>query len=72
MALAECYFRISGMTCDHCRQRVIGVMMETDGVEEVDVDLASGNTHISYQPALVSPEDLKQAVREAGYRVETV
>lgn len=72
MALSECHFRISGMTCDQCRQRVLGAMMGIDGVEEVEVDLASGDTQVSYQHALTNPKDIRQAVRDLGYRVEGV
>jgi copper ion binding protein len=59
---------VTGMTCDHCARAVRDEVGELEGVERVDVDLASGRVVI----AATAPLDaaaLRGAVEEAGYQV---
>jgi len=63
--------RISGMTCANCTaaiQRSIGGL---EGVNEVDVNLASETASVEYDPDHVSISDMEQAVVDAGYEVIT-
>jgi uncharacterized membrane protein YraQ (UPF0718 family)/copper chaperone CopZ len=59
---------VSGMTCNHCRQTVRGALLAVPGVEEVEVDLASGRALV--RAIDVDVELLRQAVRDAGYGTE--
>ncbi|NJC71404.1 heavy-metal-associated domain-containing protein [Planosporangium thailandense] len=59
-------FQVSGMTCAHCQHAVTAEISAIDGVESVDVDLASGTvTGTAARP--VDRADIAQAVDEAGY-----
>jgi copper chaperone len=40
-----------------------------DGVQQVDVDLASGEVNVQYDSEKVTVDALKNAVTEAGYDV---
>lgn len=60
-------YTITGMTCDHCVRSVEEEVGEIDGVEGVDVDLASGRMTVSGER--LSDEAVHAAVAEAGYAV---
>ena len=62
---------VTGMTCGHCVASVTEELLEVDGIEAVDVDLASGGlTVISEAP--VEETAVRAAVEEAGYEVAGV
>jgi copper chaperone len=59
-------YKVSGMTCDHCKRAVMSEVARVPGAESVDVDLASGRlTVVGHAVA----SDVALAVREAGYDV---
>ncbi|NMG74861.1 heavy metal translocating P-type ATPase [Aromatoleum diolicum] len=62
---------ISGMTCAACAARLEKVLNRLPGVDAT-VNFATERARLRYQPGLVLPEDLKQAVRRAGFEgIET-
>ena len=58
-------YRAPGMTCDHCRIAVIGVVSTVDGVAAVDVDLDTKLVHVHGQD--VDHAAVVAAIDEAGY-----
>ncbi len=56
-------FTVTGMTCQHCVASVTEEVNELSGVQEVDVDLATGRLHVVGD---VTPEQVQAAVAEAG------
>lgn len=63
---ATATFTVTGMTCGHCVQAVTDELQAIDGVETVDVELASGTvTVVSAEP--ITEQALAAAVDEAGY-----
>ena len=60
-------YTVEGMTCSHCVLSVREEVSEVEGVEAVDVDLASGRLTVT--GADVSDEAVRDAVSEAGYQV---
>ena len=60
-------YTVSGMTCGHCVLSVKEEVGEIDGVQAVDVDLASGRVDVT--GAGVTDEAVRAAVAEAGYSV---
>ena len=56
-------FTVTGMTCQHCVASVTEEVTELAGVQEVDVDLATGRLHVVGD---VTPEQVQAAVAEAG------
>ena len=62
-------FTVQGMTCEHCRASVLEEVGEVDGVEAVEVDLASGRLEVRGDAPV---EAIAAAAAEAGYSlVET-
>jgi copper ion binding protein len=59
-------FTVDGMTCSHCQRAVTAEISAIDGVECVEVDLASGTVTVTtVRP--VDRADIAAAVDEAGY-----
>jgi len=61
-------FDIAGMHCANCAGTIEKALGKLTGVDEVAVNFARNTGQVSYDPALLSPEDIFTAVRDAGYR----
>jgi copper chaperone CopZ len=59
-------YTVTGMTCGHCVASVTEELEEVAGVEEVDVDLASGAVTVTSSTPL-ERTTVEAAVAEAGY-----
>lgn len=59
-------FQVTGMSCQHCVDAVTAEVGRIAGVEQVDVDLASGQVLVT-STAPLDPEAVRSAVDEAGY-----
>lgn len=55
------------MTCASCVGRVEKALRRLDGVSTADVNLATEVAAVSYDPAVIRPEQLTAAVTSAGY-----
>lgn len=60
---------VTGMTCGHCASSVREELSEIAGVQQVDVDVASGRVDITSENPL-DPAAVGAAVAEAGYQVQ--
>ncbi|XP_077465734.1 copper-transporting ATPase 1-like [Stigmatopora argus] len=58
---------IEGMTCNSCVQTIEGVMSERKGVMSAHVSLVDQQGFFEYDPLLVSPEELKDAIEDMGF-----
>lgn len=61
---------VEGMSCGHCEKAVKNALGELDGVKLVTVDLASKQVEVEGEN--LNDLDLKNAVEEAGYVVESI
>lgn len=66
--MEKAIFSINGMSCGHCAAAVTKALKGLAGVSEADVDLRTKQATVVYDPAKVSPDALKDAVRDAGYQ----
>mgnify|MGYP000968878747 FL=1 len=67
----EVYVRVYDMTCGHCQKKVADAISSLEGVESVEVDLESESATVSFDPQKVSLNDIKAAIRKAGYSTES-
>ncbi len=63
---------IGGMTCAACVYHVERALSGVPGVSKASVNLGVERAAVEFSPGLVTMEDLRRAVEEAGYRVEAV
>jgi Cu+-exporting ATPase len=67
----EVTIKVYDMTCGHCQKRVADAISSLEGVESVDVNLESESATVSFDPEKVSLDDIKAAIRKAGYPTES-
>jgi Cu+-exporting ATPase len=58
---------IRGMSCASCVKKVEKALAGLEGVVQANVNFATERASIQYIPGVVSPEDFRRAVRDAGY-----
>ncbi len=69
MAAESLNLTVRGMTCANCARSVERTLTSTPGVTKAVVELQGERAYVEYDPALVKPEVLANAVRELGYEV---
>lgn len=64
----EANYTVAGMTCSHCAGAVREEIGRLDGVQQVDVDVATGRVTVTSSAPLPAT-DVAAAVDEAGYEL---
>jgi len=64
--------KVSGMTCGGCISTVTHALQAVAGVGDVKVSLSAGEAAVQFDERLTSSEQLKAAVKDAGYGVDAV
>ncbi|ACJ16323.1 heavy-metal transporting P-type ATPase [Thermococcus onnurineus NA1] len=64
----DAIIKIGGMTCAMCVKTIEVALKELPGVLDAQVNLATEKAKVSYDPSLVSIEDIKRAIEEVGYQ----
>ena len=62
-------FKVSGMTCAMCANSITASLKELEGVSDASVNLGSEKAHVEYDPAKVTPSEMKESIQEVGYGV---
>ena len=62
--------KVTGMTCGGCASKVTNALNAIPGVGGVNVSLSAGEASVDYDEHRTSPDQLKTAVRGAGYGVD--
>ncbi len=63
-------FKVTGMTCGGCTSNVTRALKAIPGVGDVNVSLSAGAAIVKYDERRTSPDQLKSAVKAAGYGVD--
>ena len=67
-ALRETTIAVSGMFCSSCSSVVEQALKKVDGVIEVQVDLTTDQARVRYDGNRVTPRQMTEAIRKAGYQ----
>lgn len=62
--------KTTGMHCNSCAMLIQMTVEDLPGVEDVKADAAAGTTQVTYDPDLLTPEQIAEAIRGAGYGAE--
>ena len=62
-------FRVGGMTCAACSNRIEGAIGEIDGVQSVVANFGNNTTTVTYDESIVTDEMIGKAVTSAGYQM---
>lgn len=60
---------IGGMTCASCSKAVERAVKKLDGVESVQVNLATEKASITYIPSKIKLYEIKEVIQKAGFKV---
>ncbi len=63
-------FSVSGMTCNHCVNSVTSAILEVTNVEDVNVNLGSGETKINGNN--INIDEVVESITSSGYSAELV
>jgi len=61
---------VTGMTCGGCTSKLTKALHAIPGVGDVNVSLSAGEATVQYDERTASPEQLKSAVKGAGFGVD--
>jgi copper chaperone CopZ len=64
------HFKVTGMTCSGCISNVTHALQAVSGVGDVSVSLSAGEATVQYDELQTSPDQLKLALKSAGYGVD--
>ena len=62
--------KVNGMSCGGCAINVAGALKAVEGVNDAHVSLENREATVDFDETRTSSEQLKSAVRHAGYEVE--
>ena len=68
MKTESCEIRIRGMICRSCTDEVSGMLLlRTKGVVKATVSYRKAMAEVSFDPALVTPDELERRIKSLGY-----
>lgn len=70
MSVEEKTLKTTGMHCRSCSMLVDMTVGDLDGVETVETDYVSGDTKVVFDSDKLSIDEVKNAIRAAGYDTE--
>ncbi|GHT70935.1 heavy metal-associated domain-containing protein [Spirochaetia bacterium] len=62
-------FRIGGMTCVNCQNRIEKKLKSTVGVEDATVNYSTGTATVTWNPSVVTFNEIKAAIETLDYKV---
>ena len=63
-------FKISGMTCSACANRIEKVVSKMDGVKEANVNFATETLTVNYDDKAITKADIEQKVEKIGFKIQ--
>jgi Cu+-exporting ATPase len=60
--------KVGGMVCATCVETIEAALRALEGVTEAWVNLGTERAYVTYNPRLVSIEDIRRAIEDAGYQ----
>ena len=67
MKTESCEIKIRGMICRSCTDEVSGMLLRSKGVVKATVSYRKALAAVSYDPALVTPDELERRIKALGY-----
>ena len=67
MSTVKSVFPVLNLGCAACAAKVENAVSAAKGVKNVSVNLTSSNMSVEFDPDVISPLQIQQTVRNAGY-----
>ncbi|HWQ44581.1 MAG TPA: heavy metal translocating P-type ATPase [Methanosarcina barkeri] len=68
--IKEITLGVSGMTCSACALNIEKILTKKEGVDSAAVNLELGRAKVIFEPSIVSPKEIEEAIESIGYKVE--
>ncbi len=62
--------KVTGMTCNHCVERVTETLQGIEGVDSAHVDLDADMAEVYFKDSMPSNQEMITAIEKAGYKAE--
>ena len=59
---------VAGMSCESCVRRIRAALDQQPGVKTADVNLATSEVTVCFNPKLKKVEAIVEAIRKSGYQ----
>ena len=63
-------FKISGMTCSACANRIEKVVSKMDGVKDANVNFATETLTVNYDDKAITKLDIEEKVEKIGFKIQ--
>lgn len=70
--MAKLVMQLDELSCPSCMQKIQAGVSQQDGVESVKVLFNASKVKAEYDEAVTNPDELKQAVTDLGYSVQSI
>jgi len=60
--------KVGGMTCVMCANTIGSTLSNLEGIIEVNVNVSLEKVYVTYNPKIVSINEMKKAIEESGYQ----
>ena len=67
MAIDKKTYKITGMSCEGCADRVTNVLKKVEGVRSADVSLDKEQAEVAFDTSKTGFDQLRESVEKAGY-----
>ena len=71
MAIKKEIYPVEGMSCASCAASIATMLSASDGVKSANVNLASENVMVEYDPEVIPLPEIEKLVGNLGYRLVT-
>ena len=68
--MADLNLKVKGMSCHHCVSTIKENLNKLDGIDNVDVNLDSGEVDVFYNTEKIEVDKIKQTIQDSGYEVK--
>jgi Cu+-exporting ATPase len=62
-------FAVEGMSCSSCANTVQRLLSRMEGVKSANVNFSTSSATVEYDPSLVTPAKVREAVGKTGYKL---
>ncbi len=63
-------FKISGMSCSACANRIEKVVSKMEGIKDANVNFATETLTVNYDDKVITKADIEQQVEKIGFKIE--
>lgn len=70
--MATAVLMVPDVSCEHCARTVTNALISEDGVQQVDVDVASKQVRIEYDDSRIELDRMRDVLADEEYPVASV